>query len=138
MFNRPLDAVARGAAAFVSGVDFYDHIQHDYAIRYIDPALGQYCYRTIVQRGTPYPTAAPVTRLSIKASHANQEHLASQFSRSGLRWVEPTSTVELVFDQTGAARISSITPHEQEQRLRFWMNEHTPTFFDCNSPYNSR
>src|SRR5262249_54506526 len=26
--NRPLDAVARGAAAFVAGVDFFDHIQH--------------------------------------------------------------------------------------------------------------
>lgn len=37
MLHRPLDAVARGAAAFVAGVDFYDHIQHDYAIRYFDP-----------------------------------------------------------------------------------------------------
>ena len=35
-YNRPLDAVARGAAAFVAGVDFYDHIQHDYAIRYVN------------------------------------------------------------------------------------------------------
>ncbi|MBI3951490.1 MAG: Hsp70 family protein [Acidobacteria bacterium] len=36
MLKRPLDAVARGAAAFVAGVDFYDHIQHDYAIRHIN------------------------------------------------------------------------------------------------------
>ncbi len=55
-FNRPLDAVARGAAAFVAGVDFFDHIQHDYAIRYVNPEKGKYDYRTIVQRGTPYPT----------------------------------------------------------------------------------
>jgi molecular chaperone DnaK len=134
MFNRPLDAVARGAAAFVSGVDFYDHIQHDYAIRYIDPALGQYCYRTIVQRGTPYPTTTPITRLSIKASHANQEHFGIAIFEIGAQRDDPTSTVELVFDQTGAARISSITPHEQEQRLRFWMNEHTPTFLTASPP----
>jgi molecular chaperone DnaK (HSP70) len=29
LLDRPLDAVARGAAAFVAGVAFYDHIQHD-------------------------------------------------------------------------------------------------------------
>ena len=33
LLERPWDAVARGAAAFAAGVDFYDHIQHDYAIR---------------------------------------------------------------------------------------------------------
>ena len=134
MSNRPLDAVARGAAAFVSGVDFYDHIQHDYAIRYIDPTLGQYCYRTIVQHGTPYPTGAPVTRLSIKASHANQEHLGIAIFEIGSQVESSSSTLELVFDQTGAARISSISPHEQEQRLRFWMNEHNPTFLSAALP----
>ena len=35
MLNRPLDAVARGAAAFVAGVDFYDHIQHDLSLIHI-------------------------------------------------------------------------------------------------------
>ena len=59
-FNRPLDAVARGAAAFVAGVDFFDHIQHDYAIRYVNPEKGKYDYRTIVERGTAYPTHEPV------------------------------------------------------------------------------
>ncbi len=31
-FDRPLDAVALGAAAFIGGVDLLDHIQHDYWI----------------------------------------------------------------------------------------------------------
>ena len=59
-FNRPLDAVARGAAAFVAGVDFYDHIQHDYAIRFVNPTTHQYDYRIIVHKGTSYPTPEPV------------------------------------------------------------------------------
>src|SRR5207302_9510134 len=66
LFNRPLDAVARGAAAFVAGVDFHDHIQHDYAIRFVDPKKGDYAYRPLIARGTPYPTKEPLTRLVIK------------------------------------------------------------------------
>ncbi len=74
-FNRPLDAVARGAAAFVAGVDFYDHIQHNYAIRYVNPATRQYDYRVIIQSGSPYPSPAPVARLAVKASYDGQSQL---------------------------------------------------------------
>ncbi|HVE46066.1 MAG TPA: hypothetical protein VNA57_04895 [Acidimicrobiales bacterium] len=42
LFGRPLDAVARGAAAFVAGADFYDYIQHDYAIRWRNPDTGNH------------------------------------------------------------------------------------------------
>ena len=134
LFNRPLDAVARGAAAFVAGVDFYDHIQHDYAIRYLDPSRGQYSYRTIVQRGTPYPTAAAVVRLSIKASHPNQDRLGIAIFEVGSSAEQPNAILELVFDPSGAARIAPVSPHEQEQRARFWMNEHQPTFLHAQPP----
>src|SRR5207248_8911638 len=67
MLERPLDAVARGAAAFVAGVDFFDHIQHSYAIRFLNRDKGGYDFRTIVPRGTPYPTLEPLARLSVKA-----------------------------------------------------------------------
>lgn len=135
MFNRPLDAVARGAAAFVAGVDFYDHIQHDYAIRYVDPERGMYDYRTIVQHGTPYPTREPVLQLTIKASHDDQQdlglaiyELGEQHQRAG------SQPVELVFDPSGAVRITRITPHDQERRAMFWMNEQHPTFLHADPP----
>jgi hypothetical protein len=51
MIDRPLEAVACGAAAFAAGIDVYDHIQHDYAIRFVDPQKGGYDYRPIVRRG---------------------------------------------------------------------------------------
>ncbi len=133
--NRPLDAVARGAAAFVAGVDFYDHIQHDYAIRYVNPEMGTYDYYTIVPRGTTYPTPQPIQRLTIKGSYAGQKQLGLSIYELGERRQNPTQTgVELVFDPTGAARIVQMTAQEVEERSLFWMNEHTPTFLSANPP----
>jgi molecular chaperone DnaK len=132
--NRPLDAVARGTAAFVAGVDFYDHIQHDYAIRFVNPTTHQYDYRIIVHKGTPYPTPAPVARLSVKASYDNQ----SQLGLAIFEIAESSSTsgngVEIVFDTTGVARVMQITPADVEQRSLFWMNESQPTFLPANPP----
>jgi molecular chaperone DnaK len=132
--NRPLDAVARGAAAFVAGVDFYDHIQHDYAIRYVDPLKGAYDYKTIVRRGTTYPTPEPVARLSLKASHDQQVHLGIAIFEIGDQRSGGNSAMELVFDPSGAARLTQITPYDLEQRNRFWMNENTPTFLLADPP----
>jgi molecular chaperone DnaK (HSP70) len=133
--NRPLDAVARGAAAFVAGVDFYDHIQHDYAIRYLDRQKGEYDYHLIVHRGTSYPSQEPIARLNVKASHDSQTHLGLAIFELG----EPAQKqngqpVELVFDPSGAARVVPLTPDEAERRTHFWMNEGNPTFLTVDSP----
>jgi len=134
MSGRPLDAVARGAAAFAAGVDFYDHILHNYAIRYVDAQTGQYHYRTIVERGTAYPTQTPVCRLSVKATYPGQEQLGVAIFEMGEQRAAPQNTLELIFDPTGAARITQISPREQEQRSLFWMNEHNPTFLVASPP----
>jgi molecular chaperone DnaK len=134
-FNRPLDAVARGAASFIAGMDFYDHIQHDYAIRFVNPEKGKYDYRTIIERGTNYPTQQPVARLSIKASYDEQKQLGlAIYELTEQRQKTSTQPVELVFDPTGAARITRITPADQEKRAMFWMNEHNQTFLIAEPP----
>jgi molecular chaperone DnaK (HSP70) len=133
--HRPLDAVARGAAAFVAGVDFYDHIQHDYAIRFVDPKHGGYAYRPIVARGTPYPTPEPVARMIIKASHERQTQLGIAVFELGERQRQRLEqAVELVFDPSGAARITYLTPDEDERRHYFWINESNPTFLHADPP----
>lgn len=138
-FNRPLDAVARGAAAFVSGVDFYDHIQHDYAIRYTDPQTGRYFFKKIVEKGTKYPSPGPITSLEIKSVREGQEQLGIDIFELSERHQRPTEKpVELVFDTTGAARIQALTYEEQEQRARFWMNEKNRTFLLANPPTRGR
>lgn len=136
MLHRPLDAVARGAAAFVAGVDFYDHIQHDYAVRYVNPKKGEYDYRVIVPRGTPYPTTDPVTRMTIKATYDGQPQLglaifelSEQRPRGG-----SGGAFELVFDPSGAARVTPVSPEEEERRSYFWINEQTPTFLVAEPP----
>jgi len=133
-YHYPLDAVARGTAAFASGVDFYDHIQHDYAIRYRDTQTGRYEYRIIVPKGTPYPTKTPVSRLTIKATHHGQKFLGiAIFELSGSK-TQSSSSFELVFDVDGSARIASLTPFEAEQRSFFWMNQQNPTFLVADPP----
>lgn len=130
--GRPLDAVARGAAAFVAGMDFFDHIQHDYAIRYLNQ--GRYDYRTIVQRGTPYPTTKPVAHLLVKAAQENQTHLGLSIFEIGHSQPHSAGAVELVFDPSGAARVMPVTPDEVERRTHFWMNENQLTFLTAEPP----
>jgi molecular chaperone DnaK len=132
--SRPLDAVARGTATFAAGVDFFDYIQHDYSIRYINPETGSYDYRTIVQRGTPYPTVQPVARLIVKASYDGQQQLGLAIFEMGENRTGAAQPVELVFDPSGAARIVRVSPDEQEQRSLFWMNENSPTFLHADPP----
>jgi molecular chaperone DnaK (HSP70) len=135
MLKRPLDAVARGAAAFVAGVDFYDHIQHDYAIRYVNSQKGDYDYRVIVKRGTPYPTAEPVARMTVKATYDGQTQLGiAIFEMGEQRHRGSGRPVELVFDPSGAARVMSVTPDEEDRRTYFWMNEASPTFLPADPP----
>ncbi len=132
MLNRPLDAIARGAAAFVAGVDFYDHIQHDYAIRHVSREKAGYDYRLLVPRGTPYPTPDPVARLTVKATYDGQTRLGiAIFELSEARRLQPEQRLELVFDPSGSARLRQLTPEEEEQRSRFWMNEGNPTFLQA-------
>jgi molecular chaperone DnaK (HSP70) len=135
LLRRPLDAVARGAAAFVAGVDFYDHIQHDYAFRYVDPKRGAYEYRPIVSRGTAYPTTEPVARMTVKASHDGQTHLGiAIFELGERRQSREARSVELVFDPRGAARVRHLTPEEEDRQYYFWVNEHSPTFLQADPP----
>ena len=137
MIDRPLEAVACGAAAFAAGADFYDHIQHDYAIRYVDPQKGGYDYRPIVRRGTHYPTAEPVAKVMVKASHAGQAKLGIavfEVGHAGGRNGAGEAKLELVFDPAGAARVQELTSDEAERRAHFWVNEHAPTFLEASPP----
>ncbi len=137
LLDRPMDAVVRGAAAFASGVDFFDHIQHDYAIRYLDPKKGGYDYKVVVSRGTPYPSNGPLVRFTVKATHAGQAQMGiAIFELSGHHRTAAgrACDVELVFGPAGDARLIQITPEEEERRNYFWMNAKNPTFLTADPP----
>lgn len=133
--DHTLDAVVRGGAAFVAGVDFFDHIQHDYAIRYLNPQKGAYDYRVIVPHGTPYPTPSPVSQLAVKSSYDGQTHLGiAIFEMGEMRAPKNSPPVELVFDPTGSVRILQVALDEEERRSQFWMNENNLTFLTAEPP----
>jgi molecular chaperone DnaK (HSP70) len=131
--HRPLDAVSAGTASFISGVDFFDYIQHDYAIRFVNPTKKDYDYRVLVNRGTPYPTQEPISALTVKASYDGQEKLGIAIFEMG-EIHQNTHQVELVFDPTGAARVMPVSAQEQENRSLFWMNENQQTFLNAAPP----
>jgi molecular chaperone DnaK len=137
--DRPIDAVARGAAAFVGGMDFYDHIQHSYAIRHRDPATGQWIYRTVVEAGSPYPSQEPIAVLTVKASYDGQEQLGLAIFELGeqIHSSNSAASTELVFDPAGGARILAVSANELERRSHFWMNETAPTFLTPSQPVKS-
>src|SRR5262249_25728037 len=133
--ERRWDGGGGGPAAFGAGVDFSDHIQHDSAVRSLDPLKGDYDFRVLVRRGTPYPTRAPVARLAVKASHDGQTQLGlAIFELGEQRRHGDGQPVELVFDPSGAARVVQVTPDEEERRAHFWVNEHSPTSLVADPP----
>ena len=134
--QRPLDAVARGAAAFVAGVDFQDYIQHDYALRFLEAkGSADYAYRPLVARGTPYPTREPIARIVVKGSHDKQTQLGlAIFEIAEGRPMSGEQNLELVFDPSGAARMTQVSPDEADRRHRFWVNESAPTFLHAEPP----
>jgi molecular chaperone DnaK len=85
-----------------------------------------------VARGTPYPTAEPVARMTVKATHDGQTHLGIAIYEMGqVRERSAGQPMELVFDPAGHARVVQVSPDEQDRRTQFWINETNPTFLEA-------
>ncbi|MCE1255064.1 MAG: Hsp70 family protein, partial [Anaerolineae bacterium] len=132
--HRPMDAIARGAARLAGGADFYDFIQHEYAIRYSDPTSGDYDYKTIIQKGISYPSTTPEATLVIKGAYTGQQKLGIAIFEISRTNQECAGQMELIFDSDGFARMQPLTSREKEQRQYFWMNEQSPTFIEARPP----
>lgn len=128
-FHRPLDAVALGAAAFVHGVDFSDHIQHDYALKHYNRMKGEHDYALIIPAGTPYPSEGFVKEVIVSASYDDQEFLGLEIYEIGRKECFSCSDgpqLDLVFDPDGGARFQK--REDVAVRSRFCVNENCPTF----------
>ena len=132
--QRPLDAGR--SSALVAGIDVQDYIQHDYALRFVETqGGGDYAYRPLVARGTPYPTREPIARIVVKASHDKQTQLGlAIFEIAEGQPASGEQSLELVFDPSGAARMTQVSPDEADRRHRFWVNEAAPTFLHADPP----
>ena len=133
--ERPLDAVARGAAAFVAGEKFHDYLQHDYAVRMVNSTTNTVEYKPLVKKGSTYPSESPLARLTVKAVQNHQERFGFLIYEMGSNGPSRSSTgMEIFFTETGNARLSVINEQEQEGRTMFCLNETQPFFLEVDSP----
>lgn len=133
--DRPLEAVAAGAAGIAGGVELMDHIQHDYAIRHVNPGSGVYEYTVIVSAGTEYPTSEPIAVHTIRATRDGQHHLGlAIFEMAHATYQQSSGDLEIMFDAQGGARAVTVTPQSKQEKSRLWLNEDSPTFLEANPP----
>jgi molecular chaperone DnaK len=132
--DRPLDAVARGAAAIVAGLDFEDYLQHDYAVRFRNSRTQKYEYRSIVKRGSRYPSSPGLDAVTIKAVDDGQENFLMQIFEIGQSACNCSGLLELHFDESGVASLHKPARTEPGQRSLFWVNEKSPTLLRAHPP----
>ena len=79
--------------------------------------------------------AVPSQCRSGTAQHVDRVHCVCWVARYGERRQQRSAQpVELVFDPSGAVRVTHLMPDEEDRRTFFWMNEHSPTFLLADPP----
>ena len=125
--TQPLDAVARGAAAFAGGASLFDHIQHDYAVYYLDPKSNEPAIDTIVKRGTKYPTDKPVAVRTITATEYNQTEFEMLICEVSTEPVAETTDKQ--------ERAENIYSRNLERLVRFeFLNKANPCLLKTERP----
>jgi molecular chaperone DnaK (HSP70) len=133
--ERPLEAVAAGAAAIAGGQELHDHIQHDYAIRHVAARSGSYEFEILVAAGTAYPTPEPVKSLTIQAIHPGQRRMGlAIYELAHATYRDASADLEIVFDADGGARAIPVSPQQRQEQAMLWLNEESPTFLEADPP----
>ncbi|MFI0404786.1 Hsp70 family protein [Actinomadura sp. 3N508] len=133
--DRPLEAVATGAAGIAGGSELYDHVQHDYAIRHVNGETGAYEFETLVEAGTAYPTAEPVRTVTVRAVHDRQRRLGlAVYELAHATYRDAGAELEIAFDAGGGARAVPVTPQQRQERSMLWLNEDSPMFLVADPP----
>lgn len=133
--DRPLEAVAAGAAGIAGGFELHDHIQHDYAIRHVNPRTGEYEFETLVEAGTAYPTPESIKSLTIKAIHDGQRHLGlAIYELAHATYRDSSADMELMFPASGGAHVVAVSAQKRQERSMLWLNEDSPTFLEADPP----
>lgn len=136
--DRPLEAVAAGAAGIAGGRELHDHIQHDYAIRHVEQRSGTYGFELVVEAGTTYPTPEPISSITITAIHHGQRRMGLAIYElahaTGAAGGGAAADLEIVFDAGGGARTVAVSAQQRQERSTLWLNEDSPTFLEAEPP----
>lgn len=129
-----LDAVARGAAGYMTPSRSADRIACSYALRYWDPAAQEHHYRFLVHSGTRYPSAGQVARVVISAVYDGQTHLGIPLYEIGGTAGDAAPRIELVSDTGGGVRLAGPTQDADGRGQLVHANERSPTLLVATPP----
>jgi molecular chaperone DnaK len=132
--DRPLDAVARGAAGYIAPAPAQDRLTRTYALRYWDSAAQEHRYRFIVHSGTRYPSAGQVARVVISAAYDGQTLLGIPLCEIGGTAGGSAPQIELVSDTGGGVRLAGPVQDAEGPGQVVHANERSPTLLPANPP----
>lgn len=118
ILHRPLNAIARGAAALAAGAKLKDHIQHSYYLHYLDPDNEQTTDQLIIKAGTNYPSSEPITKLTFYAKTFNQNTFKMFFyEESHRKETESNRTFKLKDEHTPEPYNTAVYQSKHVQRM---------------------
>lgn len=131
--DRPLDAIARGGAAFSAEDGLSDFLHHSYAVKYGNNGCNEDGYSALVKRGTFYPSEV-LPKLTLKAVFDGQDEFKMQIYQLSETKSTGNSILELIFDENGLVRLKGIDSAELAQRRIFCINEGKPALLKAEAP----
>ena len=132
--DRPVDAVARGAALLLPPANQPDRIKNDYALRYWDPKSREHRYRFLVRSGARYPSAGQVARITISAAYDGQTRLGIPLYEISTSPDAHAPALELVSDTAGGIRLAGPPEDAGTESRPLFANERTPTLLAAEPP----
>jgi molecular chaperone DnaK (HSP70) len=132
--DRPLDAVARGAAVYSTPGPAQDRITRSYALRYWDSSAQEHHYRFLVHSGTRYPSAGQVARVVISAAYDGQALLGIPLYEIGGTDGGSAPQIELVSATGGGVRLAGPVQDADSAGQVVHANERSPTLLPATPP----
>lgn len=132
--DHPIDAIARGAAQSVPTVKRNDRIRNNYALRYWDASAREHRYRFLVYRGTRYPSAGQVARITISAAYDGQTRLGIPIYEISAEQGGIPKGIELVSDPDGGVRLATPEDKTDNGNRPMLINGKNPTLLPADPP----
>lgn len=134
--HTPVDAVVMGAALADRLYPGDHRIRNEYALRVWDARSAAYTLRTIIRRGSLYPSEGPVARFRIQGTYDGQTQLGIPVYEvpSGRCTRDAGKHRELVIQSSGVIRCNDTSGAAEEEREAVWLNEKNPTFIPADPP----
>jgi len=130
--DHPLDAAARGAAAFRPPEE--TRIRYDYVVRYWAPLAREHRYHFLVRNGTRYPSSGQIARFTISAAYDGLTHLGVPLYRIGDGERVAGHGIEFVGAPDGGMRITGPPPDADVSHQPVRVNSLQPVYLVAPPP----